>query len=37
MHAHPLELEHHRPNLGPLGIRLDPGQAFGTGTHPTTR
>ncbi|MEQ1807058.1 MAG: 50S ribosomal protein L11 methyltransferase [Burkholderiaceae bacterium] len=28
---------HEPPNEARLVIRLDPGQAFGTGTHPTTR
>jgi ribosomal protein L11 methyltransferase len=27
----------HRPPFGRVAVRLDPGLAFGTGTHPTTR
>ena len=27
----------HEPPLGRLAVRVDPGLAFGTGTHPTTR
>jgi ribosomal protein L11 methyltransferase len=28
---------HQPPDLSAINIRLDPGQAFGTGSHPTTR
>ncbi len=28
---------HEPPEAGAINIRLDPGQAFGTGSHPTTR